>query len=69
MEQKRNRLLPTIIAIVAIIAVGALVWTMLGNTAEEITEAYFRENIGVFAQIQLTDLKTTTPLLLQTEQA
>ena len=52
-------MLPTIIAIVAIIAVGALVWTMLGNTAEEITEAYFRENIGVFAQIQLDGYKVT----------
>lgn len=59
MEQKRNRLLPTLIAIVAIIAVGALVWTMLGNTAEEITEADFRDNIGMFVQIQLEGYKVT----------
>lgn len=59
MEQKRNRLLPTLIAIVCIIAVGALVWTMLGNNAEEITEAYFRENIGKFVEIQLDGYKVT----------
>ena len=53
MEQKRNRLLPTILAIVCILVVGALVWTMLGNTAEEIDEATFRKNIAMFTKIDL----------------
>ena len=59
MEQKRNRLLPTILAIVCIIVVGTLVWTMLGNTAEEIDEATFRKNIGMFTTIELNGYKVT----------
>ena len=59
MEQKRNRLLPTILAIVCIIIVGALVWTMLGNTAEEIDESTFRKNIGMFTTIELNGYKVT----------
>ena len=53
MEQKRNRLLPTILAIVCILVVGALVWTMLGNTAEEISEAEFHENIATYTKIEV----------------
>lgn len=59
MEQKRNRVLPTIIAIVCIIVVIALLWTMLGNTAEEIDEATFRKNIAVFKKIELNGYKVT----------
>ena len=59
MEQKRNRLLPTILAIVCIIVVGALVWTMLGNTAEEIDEATFRKNIAMFTTIDLNGYQVT----------
>lgn len=59
MEQKRNRVLPTIIAIVCIIAVIALLWTMLGNTATEIDEATFRKNIAVFKKIELNGYKVT----------
>ncbi len=57
MEQKRSRLLTTIIAIVCIIAVGVAVWTLLGSSAEEIDEATFRKNIGVFTQIELNGYK------------
>ena len=59
MEQKRNRLLPTILAIVCILVVGALVWTMLGNTAEEIDEATFRKNVAMFTKIELNGYKVT----------
>lgn len=59
MEQKRNRVIPTIIAIVCVIVVIALLWTMLGNTAEEIDEAYFRKNIAVFKKIELNGYKVT----------
>ncbi len=59
MEQKRNKVLPTIIAIVCIIAVIALLWTMLGNTATEIDEATFRKNIAVFKKIELNGYKVT----------
>lgn len=57
MEQKRSRLLTTIIAIICIIAVGVAVWTLLGSSAEEIDEATFRKNIGVFTQIELNGYK------------
>lgn len=59
MEQKRNRVLPTIIAIVCIIAVIALLWTMLGNTATEIDEATFRKTIAAYKKIELNGYKVT----------
>ncbi len=59
MEQKRSRLLYIIIAIVGIIAVGAVLWSIVGNSAEVIDEATFRENIGMFTQIELNGYKVT----------
>ena len=59
MEQKRSKLLTTIIAIVCIIALGVAVWTFLGSSAEEIDEATFRQNIGLFTQIELNGYKVT----------
>lgn len=59
MEQKRNRVIPTIIAIVCIVVVIALLWTMLGNTSTEIDEATFRKSIAVFKKIELNGYKVT----------
>ena len=53
MEQKRSKVLTTIIAIVCAVVVFALVWAMIGDTTEKIDEAFFRANIDKFVEINL----------------
>ena len=59
MEQKRNRLLPTILTIICVVVVGVLIFSMLGGNAEQIDEATFRVNIDKFAKIELNGYVVT----------
>ena len=59
MEQKRNRFLPTLLAILCVVVLGVLIWSMLGNNTEQIDEATFRQSIALFTKIELNGYVVT----------
>lgn len=57
MEQKRKGLIYSIIALVCLAVLFAVLWSYLGNTATQINEYTFRQNIGNYTKITLNIYK------------
>ena len=55
MDQRRRRIVYTVIAIVLVLAIGILLWQLLGSGAAEIDEAEFWQNLeaGKYIQVNL----------------
>lgn len=59
MNQKTKRLIPTLVAVVALVAIFAVMFQMLGNRSTKISEYTFRKNIGKYVEINLNIYKVT----------
>ena len=59
MNQKTKRLILTLVAVVALVAIFAVMFQMLGNRSTKISEYTFRKNIGKYVEINLNIYKVT----------
>ena len=54
MEQRRRSIIYTIVAIVAVVVLLAVLWTVLGNSATEINEFQFKQNLNNDQYVKVT---------------